>query len=145
MSEFDKNWYTLTFWPKDPSGVWGIFPKKNWAGLLCSMHVIFWLLYLNKAGKKVCKTTAVRCFSYRLVLRPKSGLTRGWRRRNCRVVSCELLQTDLGKKVIDGEQTWSGMSPSSSVVEVVFGVSIDSRSFLRSDLKRVFSISRSCN
>ena len=58
-----------------------------------------------------------------------------------------LTASDRSEKVwVDGEQTWSGMSPSSSVVEVVvFGVSIDSRSFLRSDLKRVFSISRSCN
>ena len=26
--ELDKNWFALTFWPKDPRGVLGIFPKK---------------------------------------------------------------------------------------------------------------------
>ena len=33
-SEVAKNWFPVRFWPKVHSGVWGVFPKKNWAGLM---------------------------------------------------------------------------------------------------------------
>ena len=33
MLKWQKNWYALTFWPKVPHRVWGIFPPKIWTGL----------------------------------------------------------------------------------------------------------------
>ena len=36
-SEVAENWCPLRFWPKVPRGVWGIIPKKNWAGLIDSL------------------------------------------------------------------------------------------------------------
>ena len=47
LLEFDKNWYTITFWPKVLFGVCPRFSNKIWAGLDYLVIRLSWSHYEN--------------------------------------------------------------------------------------------------